>query len=195
MESPFSLRLQNLSLESLPRRHGFIILTATAKTPPWNDFHGVEVSLSSLQPTKSLRGITSTASRFHYLHCGRPNPFVESLPQRHGFTILTATDQTPWVHLHSTTHWLFSLQPPNNPPWNHFHSAMNPLPRIFLLETEFVQLAAAATFPPAPYSPVNCRVLTGRPTYFSIMPNSTPFPQPHQGLPLLTCTSPPWTKP
>ena len=127
----------------------------TNQIPPWNYFHGVAVSLSSLRPTKPLRGITSTVSWFHYLHCNRP---------------------TPWIHFHGTTDSLFSLLPPNTPPWNHFHSTMDPLPRIFLPETEFVRLAAAVTFPPSPYSPVNCRVLTGRPTCFSTTPNSTPFP-------------------
>ena len=176
MESLFSLRPRNLPLESLPRHRGFTILTAADQTPLWNRFHGVAVSLSSLRPTKPLRGINSTAPWFRYPHCGRPNPFTESLPRRRGFTILTATDQTPWIHFHGTTDSLISLRPPNTPSWNHFHGAMDPLPRIFLPETEIVRLAVAATFPPSPYSPVNRRVLTGRPACFSTTPNSTPFP-------------------
>ena len=164
------------SVESLPRRRGFTILTGTDQTPSWNQFHGAVVSLSSLRPTKLLRGIASTASRFRYPHCGRPNPSTESLPRRRGFTILTATDQTPRIHFHGATDSLISPQPRNTPPCNHFHGAVDPLPRIFLPETEFVRLAVAATFPPSPYSPVNRRVLTGRPACFLTMPNSTPFP-------------------
>ena len=105
----------NPFVESLPRRRGFAILTAAEQTPPWNRFHGVAVSLSSLRPTKPLRGITSTAPWFRYPHCGRPNPSTESLPRRRGFTILTATDQTPWIHFHGATDSLISLRPPNNP--------------------------------------------------------------------------------
>ena len=146
------------------------------ETSPWNHFHSAMGSLSSLRPTKPLRGIASTASRFHYPHCDRPNPSSESLSRRRDFTILTATDQTPWIHFHGATDSLISLRPPNTPPWNYFHGAVDPLPRIFLPETEFVRLAAAATFPPSPYSPVNHRVLTGRPACFSTTPNSTPFP-------------------
>ena len=134
------------------------------------------VSLSSLRLTKPLPGITSMVSQFNYPHCDRPIPFVESLPRRCGFTILTATNQTPWIHFHGATDSRFMLQPPNTPPWNYFHGAMDPLPRIFLPETEFIRLAAAATFPPSPYSPVNRHVLTGRPACFSTTPNSTPFP-------------------
>ena len=210
MESLLSLRPRNLSLQSLPWRRGFAILTAADQNPPWNrfhgiavslsslrltkppswnHFHGVVVSLSSLRPTKPLRGNTSTASQFHYPHCDRPIPFVESLPRRRGFTILTATDQTPWIHFHGATDSLFSLRPPYTPPWNHFHGAVDPLPRIFLPETVFVRLGAAVTFPASPYSSVNCHMLTDRSACFSTTPNSTPFPQPHQRLPLATTAS------
>ena len=79
----------NASVESLPWRRGFTILTAADQTPPWNCFHGVAVSLSLLRPTKPLRGITSTAPWFHYPHCDRPNS-VDSLPRRHRLTNLTA---------------------------------------------------------------------------------------------------------
>ena len=163
-------------VESLPRRRDFTILTATNQTPFWNHFHDAVVWLSSLWPTKPIRGITSPASRFRYPHCGRPNPSMESLPQCRGFTILTATDQTPWFHIHGATDSLLSLWTPKTPPWNHFHGAVDPLPRIFLPEMEFVRLAAAVTFHPSPYSPVNRHVLTGRPACFSTTPNCTPFP-------------------
>ena len=82
------------------------------ETSPWNHFHGAVVLLSLLQLTKPLRGITSTTPWFRYPHCGRPNPSVESLPRLRGFTILTATDQTPsWNHFHGAMVSLTSLWP------------------------------------------------------------------------------------
>ena len=79
----------NPFVKSLPRHRGFAILTVADQTPPWNRFHGVAVSLSSLRPTKPLQGITSTASGFHYPHCDRPNS-VDSLPRFHRLTNLAA---------------------------------------------------------------------------------------------------------
>ena len=64
MDSLFSLRPRNLLLDSLPRRRGFTIFPATAKPP---------------------LEITSTAPWFHYPHCDRKTPPLESLPQRRGF--------------------------------------------------------------------------------------------------------------
>ena len=82
------------------------------ETSPWNHFHGAVVSLSSLQPTNPLHGITSTVPWYRYPHCGRPNRSVESLSRRHGFTILTATDQTPlWNHFQGAMVSLSTLQP------------------------------------------------------------------------------------
>ena len=79
----------NRFVESLPRRRGFAILTAADQTPPWNLFHSIAVSLSSLRLTKPLHGITSTVSGFHYPHFDRPNS-VDSLPWRHRLTNLAA---------------------------------------------------------------------------------------------------------
>ena len=108
------------------------------KTPPWNHFHSVEVSLSLLRPTKSLRGITSPVSRFHYPHGDRPNPFVDSLPWRRDFTIFTATDQlhgftstAPRTHYSRSGRQTLPLGITSTAPWIHYPGFSSPKRSLF----------------------------------------------------------------
>ena len=110
-ENPFALQKQE-DLKSGSTAPWNCYSHCDGETSPWNHFHVAVVSLFSLRTTRLLRGIASTASRFHYPHCNRPNPLVESLPQRRSFTILTAADQTaPWNRFHGVTVSLSSLRP------------------------------------------------------------------------------------